>query len=146
MATSVDEISRFLTKVPLFRSLKERQIRRLAERIRERDFKVGEVIVEQGNPGIGLYIIVNGEARVVRRMSDGTGVTELDRLSRTQFFGELSLLEDAPRSASVIADADMKCLVLNKLDFLDELEQEPEMAIQMLKELAHRFRRIIANM
>jgi CRP/FNR family cyclic AMP-dependent transcriptional regulator len=146
MATSVDEISRFLGKVPLFRSLKERQLRRLAERIRERDFKAGDAIVEQGNPGIGLYIIVNGEARVVRRMADGSGTTELDRLSRTNFFGELSLLDDSPRSASVIADADMKCLVLSKMDFLDELEQEPEMAIQMLKELAHRFRRIIANM
>jgi len=144
MATSVDEISRFLAKVPLFRGLKERQLRRLAERMRERDFKANEPIVEQGNPGIGLYIVVNGEARVLRKQADG-GQVELDRLVRTQFFGELSLLDDAPRSASVVADVDMKCLVLNKLDFLDELQQEPEMAIEMLKEIAHRFRRVIAT-
>jgi CRP-like cAMP-binding protein len=144
MATSVDEISRFLAKVPLFRGLKERQLRRLAERMRERDFKANEPIVEQGNPGIGLYIVVNGEARVLRKQADG-GQVELDRLVRTQFFGELSLLDEAPRSASVVADVDMKCLVLNKLDFLDELQQEPEMAIEMLKEIAHRFRRVIAT-
>lgn len=145
MATSVDEISRFLAKVPLFRGLKERQLRRLAERMRERDFKAHEIIVEQGNPGIGLYIVVNGEARVLRKQADG-GQVELDRLVRTQFFGELSLLDEAPRAASVVADVDMKCLVLNKLDFLDELQQEPEMAIEMLKEIAHRFRRIISTL
>ncbi|MCS6836788.1 MAG: cyclic nucleotide-binding domain-containing protein [Anaerolineae bacterium] len=145
MATSIDEISRFLAKVPLFRGLKERQLRRIAERMREREFKANEAIVEQGNPGVGLYIVVNGEARVLRRQADG-GQLELDRLARTQFFGELSLLDEAPRSASVVADVDMKCLVLNKLDFLDELQQEPEMAIEMLKELAHRFRRIISTL
>jgi CRP-like cAMP-binding protein len=145
MAATIEDITEFLAKVPLFKELSDRHLKRIAKRIRERDYAAGEVIVEQGQPGIGLYIMVRGEAVVKRKMIDG-GEREMDRLHRTDFFGELSLLDEAPRTASVIAADEVKCLALLKLDFLEELDHEPEMAIEMLKEMARRYRRMMSRM
>jgi CRP-like cAMP-binding protein len=145
MAATVKDIAEFIAMVPLFRDLKPRHIERIAKRLRERDYEQGAVIVEQGTMGIGLFIMVRGKARVIRSHGDGS-TREIDMLERFNFFGELSLLDDHTRTASVVADEPVKCLVLAKLDFLDELDDEPEMAIPMLKELAHRFRRIITNL
>lgn len=121
---SVDEIAEFLGKVPMFRDLKPRQLKKLAERARVRDYTEGDTIVEQGAEGIGLYIIARGTAEVQRIHTDGNALT-IDQLERFAFFGELALLDDAPRSASVIAASDVKAVLLTKLDFLDVLEDEP---------------------
>lgn len=145
MAASVADIAEFLAKVPLFKDLNNRQINRIAKRIRERDYEAGDMIVEQGQPGIGLYIMVRGEAKVVRKLLDGSE-RELDRLKRTDFFGELSLLDEAPRTASIIAEESVKCLILLNLDFIEELQAEPDIAIEMLKELARRYRRVMTRM
>jgi CRP/FNR family transcriptional regulator, cyclic AMP receptor protein len=136
---------KFLRKVPLFKSLSESHTRKLADRMRERNFKAGELIVEQGKLGIGLFVIIEGEVKINRVQEDGSK-RQIDELEALDFFGELSLLDDAPRVAEAIADTDVRCLVLLKLDFLEELEHEPHMAIEMLKELAHRFRRIVSNL
>ncbi|MGJ3237334.1 MAG: Crp/Fnr family transcriptional regulator [Anaerolineae bacterium] len=145
MAVTIEEITEFLGKVPMFQGLKPRQLKKLAARARVRDYTAGTAIVEQGDEGIGLYIMARGIAEVQRRSASGD-VRILDTLERFAFFGELSLLDDATRSASVIAQTDVKAVVLTKLDFLDELEDDPQMAIVMLKQLAHRFRRIVTNM
>lgn len=145
MAATVEEIAEFLAKVPLFKPLKMSQLEKLAQRVRERDYVAGDVIVEQGVIGIGLFIVARGPVKVIRIHADGNQ-RELDTLDRFDFFGELSLLEDAVRTASVIADGDCKCLVLSKLDFLDELDDDPAMAVPMLKEIASRFRRILATL
>jgi len=145
MAITIDEIAEFLAKVPMFRGLKPRQLKKLAERARVRDYSEGDIIVEQGAEGIGLYIMARGTAVVKRIHADGE-TRQLDVLERFAFFGELSLLDDAPRSASVIAETDVKAVVLSKLDFLDELEDDPKMAVVLLKQLAHRFRRIVTNL
>ncbi len=145
MSVTVDEIAEFLGKVPMFRGLKSGQLKKLAKRARVRDYVESDVIVAQGAEGLGLYIMARGTAVVKRIHMDGDTRT-IDTLERFAFFGELSLLDDAPRSASVIAETDVKVVVLSKLDFLDELEDEPQMAIVVLKQLAHRFRRIVTNM
>lgn len=135
-----DQVEKFLASVPLFRNLKDRQIKRIASRMRERSYKAGEVIVEQGKMGIGLFIIVTGEADVIHVHPDGS-THKLNTMVEKDFFGELSLLDEAPRTASVIANGDVQCLALTKLDFLDVLGEEPEMAVEMLKTMAQRFRR-----
>lgn len=144
MAATVQDIAEFLQKVPMFSMLKKRQLEKIARRIRERDYEKDTVIVEQGAMGVGLFILVRGKAAVVRIQPDGAR-RELDVLERFDFFGELSLLDDSVRTASVIAQEETKCLVLSKLDFLDELEDDPAMAIPMLRELAQRFRRIMTH-
>lgn len=141
----IKEIAEFLNRVPLFKTLSPKELTTIASRVREREYLEGDVIVEQGKPGIGLYIIVNGLAKVVRQHQDGTE-TVIDHISRFGVFGELTLLTDSPRSASVVAAEPMFILVLPKLDFLDELEAQPQMAIEMLKELATRFHRLVTSL
>lgn len=138
------DIVEFLAKVPMFSKLKPKQLEKLAARARVRDYEAGTAIVEQGTEGIGLYIMARGIAKVKRIHPDGATV-EIDTLERFDFFGELSLLDDAPRSASIICEDAVKAVVLSKLDFLDELEDDPSMAVVMLKELAHRFRRLVTS-
>ena len=144
MSVSTDEMAEFLGKVPMFSGLKKSQLKQLAQRARVRDYDLDTTIVEQGAAGIGLYIIARGTCDV--RRVHGDDFTVIDTLGRFDFFGELSLLDDAPRSATVVATDDVKAVVLSKLDFLDELEDDPSMAVIMLKQLAHRFRRIVTNL
>lgn len=145
MAGESDKTTHFLTSVPLFHGLKDRQLKQLAKRMRERHYNKGDVIVEQGKMGVGLFIIVNGSADVVRARPDGTSFV-VDKLGPTQFFGELSLLDEAPRTASVVAQEETTCLALTQLDFIDTLHEDAEMAVEMLKELAARFRRALAHL
>jgi CRP-like cAMP-binding protein len=142
---TTQDIIEFFAKVPILSQLKPDHIKRLAQRARIRDYAVGEIIVEQGAEGIGLYIMARGSAIVRRIHADGT-MLDIDTLERYDFFGELSLLDEAPRSASVIAKESVKAVLLTKLDFFDEMEDDPHMAIAMLKTIAHRFRRIVTHL
>lgn len=144
MSATVGDIAEFLAKVPLFQGLRSDQLLKLSKNFRERDYAAGEVIIEQGKVGVGLFIMVRGEVRVVRAQAEHEQF-ELDRLHRFDFFGELSLLDESPRSASVIAAEPTKCLALNKLDFIDTLHADAEMAVTMLKTLATRYRRLMAR-
>jgi CRP/FNR family cyclic AMP-dependent transcriptional regulator len=139
-----DEIAAFLADVPLFSTLPMRHLKKFAMRFHEATYEANEVIVEQDKPGIGLHIVVSGSARVMRKHDDGSE-TQIDTLLPKHFFGELSLLDNEDRSASVIAQEKTVCLGLRKYDFLDELREEPEIAIEMLRELARRFRRLVQN-
>lgn len=145
MSNHQDDIIRFLTGVPLFAGFQERQIKSLVKRMRERDYQKGDGIVEQGKMGVGLFIIVSGECEVIRLRPDGTTFV-VDTLGPKQFFGELSLLDEAPRTASVIAREATTCLVLTQLDFLDTIREDADMAIAVMKELAARFRRALSHM
>lgn len=145
MKMEPQEISTFLRKVPLLRSLKDRQLKKLAARMREQEYNVDDLIVEQGKMGVGLFIIIEGEVEVTRHQLDGD-IVHLDTLRSTDFFGELSLLDEFPRTASVKASKHTRCLALSKLAFLDELHQDAEMAVELLKEMAQRFRRIVAQL
>lgn len=142
-----DENIPFLAQVPLFQKLKQRHVKQLATRMVKRDYNAGDIIVEQHHRGLGLFIIKSGTVKVVRIDSDGDEI-ELNTLNERDFFGELALLveEEVTRTARVIAVEHTECLVLPKLDFMDELHSEPEMAIELLKVVAERFRRVIKGM
>ena len=139
------EITRFLAKVPLFQGLNQRQLQKLAKLSQERAYRSKEVIVEQGKIGIGLFIIAKGHVRVVREQA-GSAPLELDTLGETDFFGELSLLDDAPRTASVFAVEDTTCLVLTKPEFMNALHKDADMAVAMLQELAGRHRNVMSHL
>ena len=140
-----DAVVEFLHHVPLFHHLKDKHLKQIARRFIERNYSPGDIIIEQGKLGVGLFIIVGGEVEVIRERPDGTK-SKLNTLTDTDFFGELSLLEDAPHVASVISTSSTQCLALTKLDFLDELEEEPEMAVDMLRAMAHRLRKMAESM
>ena len=133
----------FLARVPLFRNLKKKQLQSLARAVVSRQYKVGEELVEQGKGGIGLFVIVSGKTEAIHTRIDGTEVI-VNTFGPTDFFGELAVLNDKPRTASVVAIEDTECLVLVRWELFGKLRQDPEMAIVILQELTERFQRALA--
>lgn len=142
---NVKEIVGFLQKVPLFTALKPGQKESLAKRFVERQYQKGDKIVTQGMGGEGLFIIVNGEAEAFRTKADGTQV-QVNTFGPTNFFGELALLDDGLRTASVVTTAPTQCLVLTRWDFISSLREDPDMSIAVLEEMARRFRMVLDTM
>ncbi len=137
---SADQKKSFLSKVPLFQGLKDRQLLRLADRMVERNYAAGDVIVKQGQGGEGFYVLISGKAEATRERSDGEKV-QVNSFGPTDYFGELALLdEDGIRTATIRAIEPTTCLVLTRWDFLASLRQDADMAVEILQEMARRFR------
>jgi CRP-like cAMP-binding protein len=137
---NVDQTKMFLSKVPLFSSLKDRQLHRLADRMLERTYAPGDLIVRQGQGGEGFFVVVSGKAEAVRERQDGEKVV-VNHFNATDFFGELALLDaEGIRTATIRALEPTACLVLTRWDFLTVLRADAEMAIEILQEMARRFR------
>jgi CRP/FNR family cyclic AMP-dependent transcriptional regulator len=130
----------FLARAPLFRSLTTRQLWSLAQSMTPRRYAAGEIVLRQGKGGISLFVVVSGRAEAVHTRADSTQVV-VNTFGPTDFFGELALLNNEPRTASVIALEDTECLVLVRWDFLGRLVQHREMAAVILQEQSRRFQR-----
>ncbi len=123
-----------LSKVPLFAGLSTRHLKRIAELTGESRFKPGVYIVQEGTPGHAFHAIVEGEAKVTRR-----GRT-IARLGAGEFFGEIALLDGAPRTASVVAITPLVTIRLNRSAFLKVLKSEPAISFVVLNEVTRRLR------
>ena len=140
----MDTVS-FLNKVPLFHSLNKKQLEQLSSWLVKREYKAGQAIVEQGKGGEGFFIIVSGKAEATRVKADGTK-TVVNQFGPTDYFGELALLDDGIRTATVVATENVECLVLVRWDFIAKLETNADMAVKILQELAARFRHALDAM
>lgn len=129
----------FLQQVPLFQGLNSRQLKKLAERFVERRYAAGESIVTQGQGGEGFFILAGGKAEAVRTRVDGEQVV-VNTFGPGDFFGEMALLDEGLRTATVRATETCACLALTRWDFLSLLKEDAEMAVAVLQELARRFR------
>ena len=125
-----------LSEIPLFSQLSKRHLRRVGDLLEEERFHEGAPVVKEGEEGDSLYVIAEGEAKVIR------GNRTVDRLLPGDFFGEVSLLDGGPRTATVQADTPLAVLMIRRRPFVRMLEQEPEIAFKILTALARRFRRI----
>jgi CRP/FNR family transcriptional regulator, cyclic AMP receptor protein len=123
-----------LRRVDLFSGLPRQSLETLAAAAVEIDFPEGHYIVQQGMVGSGLLVIVSGSVRVVR------GDDVLATLGPGDFFGELSVLDQSPRSASVIAQQPTTCLGIASWDLLRVLEEQPSLGMALLRALATRLR------
>lgn len=141
---SIDKVS-FLKKVPLFRDLKEKQLKMIANILVERKFKAGDVIVQQGTGGEGFFMISTGTAEAVFKNSEGEKVV-VNSFGPTDFFGELALLSEGTRTASIIAKEDLTTEALTRWDFRAILVEDAEMAVTILEELARRFRTLLSTL
>jgi CRP/FNR family cyclic AMP-dependent transcriptional regulator len=128
------DTEQLLASVSLFHKLDKRHIRALARLVKTQSYPENHYIVRQGQPGLGLYIIAEGRAEV----SQGTRI--LRELGVGDFFGEMSLLDDLPRTADIRTLAPTTCLTLAKWEFLGELEAHPQMALPLLPMLSRRVR------
>ncbi len=138
----MSNIEGFIEQVPLFKGLSKRQIRRLNSKFVTRHYESGQEIVSQDSLGVGMYILVAGHAEAIRHRLDGAHV-KLNDFKPGDFFGELALLAEGPRTATVIAVEPTDCLILMRSDFLDLLHGDAQMAVIVAVELANRFRRAL---
>lgn len=123
-----------LAHVPLFAALRKKDLQRVAKVSDEISIQAGRSIVEQGRTGHEFFLILEGTA-VVRRNN-----RKVAELGPGQYFGELSILDRGPRSASVVATTDMRVLVLGQREFTGVLDSIPGMAYKMLTVMAKRLR------
>ena len=140
-----ERIVDILENVPLFATLRKRQLANLARIFIERKCDPGEVIVPQGRDGYGFFIVAEGKAEAVRKKSDGSTAV-LNTFGKNDFFGEIALLDNGPRTASVIATEDTHCLILPRENFLGVLRRDGEMAVTIMVELTRRFRARLAEL
>ncbi|OGN86935.1 MAG: hypothetical protein A2X23_00985 [Chloroflexi bacterium GWC2_73_18] len=133
------DLEQMLASVPLFAVLDARTVRRLAQQAVRRSYAAGATIVEQGETGTALYVIASGRVRVEHR--DGAERHGLNELGRGDFFGELALIENRPRSASVVALEETECLLFVVWEFRALLKEHPEMAIPIMNALIERLHR-----
>ena len=129
-----------LRKVPLFSDLSEAELARFAEVTREREYPKNSVILFEDDPGDALYIVSTGQVKVVLIGEDGREVI-LSVLGDGDFFGEMALIDDEPRSAHVIAMRDSQLLVLRRDDFQAQLVAQPKIGLKLLRVLVQRLRR-----
>ena len=128
------ELVPMLAEVPLFRNLSRRHLKRVASLARMRRFAAGTPIVRAGDAGSAFYVLIDGGARVV------TPKGRAKRLRAGDFFGEMALLDDSPRSADVVADGDVLTMTISRSAFAKLLRSEPALAHELLRTLAARLR------
>ncbi|MEZ5650473.1 MAG: cyclic nucleotide-binding domain-containing protein [Burkholderiaceae bacterium] len=136
---SHEENKAFLRRVPLFQSLSESQLDLLAGGSVRRNYPKGRTIVAEGEPSTSLYILLSGRAKVQRSDSEGKEVI-LAMLYSGEFFGEMSLIDDSPRSASVITVESCDFMAINKDGFKSMLAQNSEMGMAVMRGLVRRLR------
>jgi CRP-like cAMP-binding protein len=123
-----------LGNVRLFSTCNKRELARIASLVDEVDAPKGKVIVRQGDPGRECFVIAEGKARATIR-GRGSAV-----LGPGSFFGEMSLLDQSPRSATVMAESDMHLLVLGSREFSALINDVPPVAVRIMRGLAERLR------
>ncbi|MEK6566482.1 MAG: Crp/Fnr family transcriptional regulator [Bacteroidota bacterium] len=134
-----DEIS-FLRNVPIFADLEEKDFQRIIKLGLRQKYKKGNIVVLEQESGAALFVIITGKVKVVRTDEDGREVI-LSMFGPGEFFGEMSLLVGLARSASVVATVKSELFMIHRRDFLQLLEEYPQVAISLLAELAMRIRK-----
>jgi CRP-like cAMP-binding protein len=123
-----------LTNVPLFRDLPRKSLERIARALRTRTFKSGDTIFKEGEEGVGFFMVGKGRVEASR------GGTQLAVIGAGGFFGEMALIDNHRRSATMKALEDTECYALMRADFLSEVRENPDLAIEMLQILSRRVR------
>jgi CRP/FNR family transcriptional regulator len=129
------ELEAQLASAPLLAGLDDRVRRRLAQIGKRRTYAAGETIIEEGEKGVALYVVLSGRVRVERSGE------QLGELGAGDFFGELALIEDEPRSATVIAVDDTECILFVAWEFRALIKEQPQIAVPIMLALIERLHR-----
>lgn len=129
-----------LKRVPIFNALTEEELRSFLPNFREKKFPKNSIIFSQDEEGDTFFFIVNGKVKIVIMSKDGREVI-LSTLGKNEFFGEMSLIDGLPRSATVVAMEDTTLIFLKRNDFLAKLKEHPSMMITMMQEMSRRMRK-----
>ena len=121
-----------LKSVPFFAELPQADLEAIASKVTMEYFPAGHVLFNEGDPGEKMYIIKTGSVEVIR------GSANVATLKDGEFFGEMALVSELPRTATIKAASDVELLVLQKEDFRHLLESSPSIASKVSYEVVHR--------
>jgi CRP/FNR family cyclic AMP-dependent transcriptional regulator len=137
-------VAELLSHASLFAVLSHDDLEHLAETARIRTYHRGELIVREGETATGCFIIASGRVEVLKGVDDPQPLI-LGRLDAGEFFGEMAVIDDHPRSATVRAIEETECVAIRRVDFLEVLQRRPQIAVQMLPVLVRRLRQADAR-
>lgn len=129
-----------LSRLPFFAGLKAEELAELAGRLKRRTYRAGETIFHKDDAGTTMYIIHEGTVKISVPSEVGTEMI-LSILSTGDFFGELSLFDAKPRSATVTSAGQTEVFVLHREDFIDFVSKHPKVSLRIIEALSNRIRR-----
>jgi len=124
-----------LKQVPIFSDLTARELVEIEKIVHRRKYKKGELIICKGDPGLGMYIVVEGSVEIVDE-DKKAGQRRLASLTKGSFFGDLALLDESPRSASATASEDSEIIGFFRPEFLDLISRKPKLGLKVVLALA----------
>jgi CRP-like cAMP-binding protein len=131
MATAPVDLIR---RVPLFSDLSDRELRDVASSMKERTFKAGDTVMQEGKGGVGFFVIDEGAATVSAHGE------QLRTLGSGDYFGEIALIADIDRTATITADGDLRCYGMTFWDFRPLVEGNASIAWKLLQQMAERLK------
>ena len=135
---SVMEVILALKSTPLFREVPGEGLKRLSDFIQEKTVRADEIVFNEQDLGDEMYLVREGRIRVLQDVAGQP--TEVDVVTKGGHFGEMAIIDDMPRSASAIAQEDTSLLVLHKNDFRSAVQDYPDIAFEVFRELTRRLR------
>jgi CRP/FNR family cyclic AMP-dependent transcriptional regulator len=124
------EATELLRRVPLFSDLDPRELETISRTVHERTFNVGDKVAEEGQSGVGFFVIREGEAKVT------VGGNEVRRLGPGDYFGEIALISEGTRTATVTAETELRCYGLTPWEFRPLVQTNAGIAWKILQALA----------
>lgn len=143
MSTLTEEVE-LLKKIPLFASIEPGKLKLLAFASDRKVYQEGQNLFLQGEVGDAAYVIISGEAHVVVDTDNGEIIVA--KLGHNEFIGEISILCDVPRTATVRAASELSALKIKKEHFVGLVSQVPELGIEVMRELASRLSKTTAEL
>jgi CRP/FNR family cyclic AMP-dependent transcriptional regulator len=123
-----------IKRVPLFADLDNRELKQIATSMKERTFDAGDTVTEEGKGGIGFFVIGDGKANV------SVGGQQVRTLGQGDYFGEIGLIADIDRTATITAESDLRCYGMTSWDFRPLVESNASIAWKMLQVMAQRLK------
>lgn len=133
---SLNEEVELLRNIPMFANIEPSKLKLLAFTSERMTFKAGDTLFKQGEPGDSAYVIIDGEASVI--VDTPKGPLTVAKLKRNDIVGEIAILCDVPRTATVQAASKLEAMVIAKDLFFRLVMEFPQMAVEIMRELARR--------
>ena len=131
-----------LKRVPLLAALSAEHLKMLAKLATTETFSKGKAIIQQGDPGAGLFVILDGTVEVSMQPRPNAPGVKITTLSKGDFFGEMALIDGYPRNATITTLAETKVVELGRWIFMDALRREPSIGVALVPILTKRIREL----
>ena len=122
-----------IQRVPIFEDLDKRERERVAASMKQRTFSAGDTVTTEGQSGVGFFVIEDGNAKVT------IGGEDRRTLGPGDYFGEVALLTDSPRTATITAETELRCYGMTSWDFKPLVESHSSIAWKLLQAMAKKY-------